>query len=525
MVHTMYMYPCVEIEYYRVIGGVKDMEGFRQDFGQPSNATNTTEWIVSEENQGWIVGSFSLGCLAGALVAGVVSEWHGRRVIILTGASIFTVGGLLQALAYYLWMVFAGRCVSGLGVGVLSMSVPIYNAEISPAKHRGRLVSLNQLSINAGIMVSFLINLACQSYINGWRISLALQSLFSIILFVGMLFAPETPRYLMKAGQRTEALGVLSWIKTGYKRHVTSDGDVSKAVLDEINSIAAEIEDNGVHGSGKWREILQRSNFKRMSVGVWVQLFQQATGMNIIMYYSTKIFSSIDVSPYVSTAVVGIINFLTTFGTLGLVDKVGRKVLMIFGGLGMSITTTLGATIITVNGGNDNLSKSSGILVVFCVCAFVFFFALTWGPIAWVITSEIFPLRLRGKLVAISASANWAGNFAIAFGTPLMLAPSALDVQGTLFLMGAGNLAGVIFILLVVPETKGRSLETMDELFERRSLLESSEYKYYLKCGCFTDCIRQRHRYRDLSAEDEFDEHSDTDRDDIGNCTTDDTST
>ncbi|XP_065183179.1 uncharacterized protein LOC135814052 [Sycon ciliatum] len=490
-----------------VIGGVKDMEEFRRYFGEPSytrdNITgkNTTEWKVSDVNQGWIVGSFSLGCLVGALIAGVVAERRGRRITVLLGSVIFTVGGLVQALSYYIWMVYLGRVVAGFGVGILSMIVPVYNAEVSPAEHRGRLVSLNQLSITAGIMVSFLINLACETYVHGWRISLALQALFSILLFVGMLYAPETPRYLMKTNKRARAVNVMSWIRTGHKRHITSETEVSKAVLEEVDSIANEIQEGAVQGNGTWAEVFEWTSFKRLLIGMWVQLFQQFTGMNIIMYYSTGIFSTIGVSPYLSTALVGIINFLTTFGTLVLVDKVGRKVLLLLGGLGMAISTALGATVITASGGNDNLTTSDGSLVVICVCVFVFSFALTWGPVAWVVTSEIFPLRLRGKLVSITTASNWAGNFAIAFGTPLLLKPSVLDVQGTLFLMSACNVAALVFILLAVPETKGRSLESMDELFEQRSVLDSADYKYYLRCGCCVDCVRHRSRYSTLSGD------------------------
>ncbi|XP_065183182.1 uncharacterized protein LOC135814054 [Sycon ciliatum] len=391
-------------------------------------------------------------------------------------------------------MVYLGRVVAGFGVGILSMIVPVYNAEMSPAEHRGRLVSLNQLSITAGIMVSFLINLACTAYVHGWRISLALQSVFSIVLLLGMMYAPETPRYLMKINQRARAVNVMNWIRTGRKRHITSEAEVSKVVLEEVDSIATEIRDGARLRGGTWADIFEWSSLKRLIIGMWVQLFQQFTGMNIIMYYSTGIFSTIGVSPYLSTTLVGIINFLTTFGTLVLVDKVGRKVLLLLGGLGMAVSTALGASVIVASGGNDELTKSDGSLVVICICVFIFFFALTWGPVAWVITSEMFPLRLRGKLVSITTASVWAGNFAIAFGTPLLLQPTVLDVQGTLFLMSACNFAAVVFILLTVPETKGRSLESMDELFEQRSVLDSADYKYYLRCGCCVDCVRRRNR-------------------------------
>eukprot|EP00117_Sycon_ciliatum_P005592 scpid82111/ scgid9473/ Sugar transport protein 12; Hexose transporter 12 len=252
-----------------VIGGVKDMEEFRRYFGEPSytrdNITgkNTTEWKVSDVNQGWIVGSFSLGCLVGALIAGVVAERRGRRITVLLGSVIFTVGGLVQALSYYIWMVYLGRVVAGFGVGILSMIVPVYNAEVSPAEHRGRLVSLNQLSITAGIMVSFLINLACTAYVHGWRISLALQSVFSIVLLLGMMYAPETPRYLMKINQRARAVNVMNWIRTGRKRHITSEAEVSKVVLEEVDSIATEIRDGARLRGGTWADIFEWSSLKR----------------------------------------------------------------------------------------------------------------------------------------------------------------------------------------------------------------------------------------------------------------------
>jgi MFS family permease len=304
-----------------VINGVKDTAGFRETFNvsQRSSGNGTcTEDVKESTLLGLIVSTFSLGCLVGALAAG---------------------GGAVQTASVYVWMMFVGRIVAGIGVGILSMVVPIYNAELAPSGHRGRLVSLNQLAITAGIMVSFLADLLAAKFEEGWRVALGVQCVFGIVLTVGMLFLPETPRWLSKKRKNERALNTLAKIR----RATTND------VLSELAEIKASLKDSSTtNASQTFKLLLNWNTIQRLLIGVFLQLFQQFTGMNVIMYYSTSIFCKIGVASYISTSVVGALNFFTTILSIVLVDKVGRKALLLVGGAGMLVSMAGAATVLLV---------------------------------------------------------------------------------------------------------------------------------------------------------------------------------
>ncbi|XP_062513936.1 glucose transporter GlcP-like [Corticium candelabrum] len=484
-----------------VIGGVKDMDTFRLVFDMPLRANcslnsslQTDELRADcrhvEITLGWIVGSFSLGCFGGALIAGVMSDKLGRRKTIISGGLMFVVGGSVQSAAVQIWMVFVGRVIAGVGVGVMSMVVPVYNAEVSPKDIRGRLVSLQQLSITAGIMVSFIVNLGCVHFEIGWRISLGLQCVFAIILILGMIVLPESPRWLVKQGFNSQAQCVLQQLRI--TRKSAKSDEIPSVVLDELQDIQEAVEMDKKMKPATWRELLGPKLRKRMFVGFFIQLFQQYTGMNVIMYYSTTLFGLIHVSEYVATALTGVINFLATIAAVYLVDYAGRKVLLLCGSLGMAASVFLAAALLSPYTCSEGVDQTIGYIVTFLVCLFVINFAYGWGATAWVVTSEIFPLRIREKAVSVTTSANWISNFSIAMCTPLLLDCDVLGVRGTFFLMGVFLTLSYIFVLFTTPETKGKSLEHIDDLFTGRSWSEMSRWNYYLKCGCPWKVCRQR---------------------------------
>ncbi|XP_065840781.1 uncharacterized protein [Oscarella lobularis] len=486
-----------------IIGGVKDMDAFRREFDIPllstctneshSNVTDITKKCKDAETTlGLVVSTFSLGCLAGALLAGILSDKLGRRKSIIIGGIGFIVGGAIQSASVELWMIFFGRVVAGLGVGFVSMVVPIYNAEVSPKHLRGRLVSLNQLSITAGIMVSFLVNLGCVKFDAGWRISLGLQCLFALILVCGMMVLPESPRWLVQQGYDEKAKRVLYKLRyVEDSRVIQSEDAVAAAVEDEFGDIKETCENDKTLES-TWLDLFRNGMWKRTFIGVGIQVFQQFTGMNVIMYYSTTVFHMVNVSKYVATAITGVTNFLATFIAIYLVDKTGRKVLLLLGSVGMAVSVFIAAGLLSPYGCSDgHISAATGYAVTFFVCLFVVNFAYGWGPTAWVVTSEIFPLRIRGKAVSVTTASNWIANFSIAMFTPLLLDCAVLGVKGTFVLMGVLLTLSFLFVLFTTPETKGKSLEHIDDLFQSQSWLEISDWKRYVSCGNL--CSRKRH--------------------------------
>jgi sugar porter (SP) family MFS transporter len=367
-------------------------------------------------------------------------------------------------------MMILGRIVAGLGVGVLSMVVPIYNAELAPSTHRGRLVSLNQLAITAGIMVSFLADLVGAMYREGWRVALGVQCLFGLVLVAGTVFLPETPRWLTKKRRNEEAVRTLAKVRSAS----------ASEVVPELAEIKASLRDSSSLGPSQTCQLL----LQRLLIGILLQLFQQFTGMNVIMYYSTSIFSRIGVASYISTAVVGALNFLTTILSILLVDKVGRKALLLLGGAGMLVSMAGAATVLLVFRVEEEVEGGSvaGYVTVVLICFFVFNFAYGWGSIAWVVTSEIYPLHIRGLAVSITTTANWTGNFLVALATPILLG-SALHTYGTFYLLSGFILLATLFVLFSLPETKGESLERIDKLFSK-PWLERIDLLYYLRLGC-----------------------------------------
>jgi sugar porter (SP) family MFS transporter len=501
-----------------VINGVKDTNGFRRQFNLTLLTSDNVEPPNSEKLLlGFMVSVLPLGCFVGAFLGSLLSELFGRKYSIIMGAGLFVIGGVLQTAAIHIGVMYAGRVVSGLAVGMLSMVVPVYNAEVSPKEIRGKLVSLYQLAITAGIMVSFIMTYALQphqqpgsvGYVNldfGWRISLGLQCLFGVAFGVGMFFLPETPRWLVKKGKIDKAGKVLGKIR---KESVAKE---------ELNDIIGDIESSP---STKWSETLKilfsKSIFPRLVIGVLLQLFQQFTGINVIMYFSTTIFAKVGVPSFLSTAIIGVTNFLATFLAILLIDKVGRKLLLLFGGAGMCVVVMLSGVLAAVqddiamtrlstsssaanasNGTSTDMTTVAeyalGYLIVVMVMLFVLNFAYSWGPIVWVVNSEIFPLNIRGVAVSITTSANWISNFALASITPLMVDSrwgSIPGTSGTFFLLSCFLACGFLFVLLVLPETKGKSLEAIGDKFNEPWIQRIGLLSCCQRCcpkACFTFC-------------------------------------
>ncbi|KAJ3753535.1 general substrate transporter [Lentinula raphanica] len=444
--------------------------------------------VVNDSNKkGWFVSILELGAWFGVLITGYFADKLSRKYTIELAVVVFCIGVIVQTSAKGPQSIYGGRFVTGMGVGSLSMAVPLYNAELAPPEVRGSLVALQQLAITFGIMVSFWIDYGT-NFIGGsgstqseaaWRIPLALQLVPALILGAGILFMPFSPRWLINQGRDDEALAVLS-----RARDLPSDSELVQIEFLEIKAqylfekeISAvkfpDYQDDSFKSNVKlsvysyWSLLTTPTLFRRIMVGTLTMFFQQWTGVNAILYYAPSIFANLGLTgtstiDLLATGVVGIAMFLATIPAVIYVDQVGRKPVLVSGAFLMGACHL----IIAVLTGLFHNSWASHVAAGWAACALVWVFAMafgySWGPCAWVIVAEIFPLSVRGKGLSIAASSNWMNNFIVGQVTPTMIANLGF---GTFVFFGVFSLMGGFFILFLVPETKGVTLEEMEEVF------------------------------------------------------------
>jgi sugar porter (SP) family MFS transporter len=439
-----------------VINGVLEMGPFKDTF----------KWENSTQ-EGFIVSSLQLGCFIGSIFSSILCDRLGRRRSILVGAVVFCVGGAAQTFASTLPPLYAGRLIAGLAIGLLSMAVPLYLSEIAPKEIRGRLVSMQQLAITVGILVAFLINWGTSSIAsdNSWRVPFGLQVAFSVLMAIGMLFLPSSPRWLVSH----------NYVQLGERALAKLRGGQSNDVKEEFDEIQENIRLEREIGDGSWSELFSNGMWKRLAIGVALQMFQQLTGINAVMYYAPRIlkasgFSATDIT-LLAVAGTGVVNVVMTFPGIFLVDRLGRRPLLISGALIMAAAmSALGAMIAIF--GPDYVNHAVPWACLVMVYVFVSAFAYSWGPIGWIYPSEIYPLRIRAKATSITTSSNWLFNFIIAQVFPALLN----SIQWGVLLLFAGfsiSMAG--WVWLSVPETKGKSLEEIDKLFGQEGVTHAGE--------------------------------------------------
>jgi len=417
--------------------------------------------------KGFLVSSALIGCIIGGVFGGLVSKKLGRKNGLILAAILFLISafgsampemfiGTLGELDHTFATVFiVYRIIGGIGVGLASMLSPLYIAEIAPAKSRGKLVSFNQLAIVGGFMIVYFVNYfisrsgGSDEWLNtiGWRWMFA-SEVIPAGLFLGLLFfVPDTPRSLMLRNKPEEALKVL----------VKVNGE------EEGNRVLAEIEasmndrTSGHILSFGWLVII---------IGVLISVFQQFVGINVVLYYAPEIFKTIASgtdSALFMTIIVGVVNFLFTIIAVKTVDKYGRKPLMVIGAAGMAVAMlSLGFVF---------FSGATGYLALFCMMLYVASFAMSWGPVAWVLLAEIFPNKIRGKALAIAVAAQWISNYLVSLTFPMMNDNSYLTGlfnHGFAYWgYGIMSVLAMLFILKYVPETKGKTLEEMENLWKK----------------------------------------------------------
>ena len=422
-----------------MFGGL--MFGFDIAIISGANASLQAYFGLDELELGWGTGSLVLGAMLGALGSGGLTDRFGRKKVLIYVALLFALSCLGSALAHTFTAFVASRILGGLSVGAASVLSPMYVAEVAPRKIRGTLVSIYQLTIVIGILISYLINYGLYGVENDWRWMFATGIAPSVLFFLGLFAIPESPRWLYLKGQKEKSREIIARIAGA------ADADL------EIAEIARTLEDQ--KSSTSFRDLLSPSTRKAAFAGFLIAGLVQLNGMNAVVNYAPKIFQGAGFeieNALLNTSFIGLINFIFTFVAIVVIDKIGRRTLYLAGSLGMSIALLC----LTLT----YFLHLEGILTMVFVLAFVAFFAACIGPVFWTLVAEIFPNRIRGKAIALASSIQWSVYFLVALLFPRFL---ELVGGGYAFLFFA-FMTSLQFMLVrhYLPETRGKSLEEIE---------------------------------------------------------------
>jgi len=405
--------------------------------------------------KGWVAASALLGCVLGVALAGVLSDRFGRKKVLIVSAILFLISAVGTALPKDITMFVIFRIIGGVGVGAASMTSPMYIAEISPARMRGRLVSVNQLAIVTGFLVVYFVNYfivqqgnAAWNVQYGWRWMFGSESLPAILLLLLLFVVPESPRWLAKQGQSDTALGVLSRIG-GTEYAQTELTEIKKAIAQE---------------SGSLRQLFKPGMKIVLIIGVALAVLQQVTGINVFLYFGTEIFKKMGSSTnaaLIQTVVVGAVNLTFTIIAIWTVDRLGRKPLMIIGASGMAVSL--------LAMGVAAFYQKTDMWILFFMLGYIACFALSVGPVTWVILSEIFPNRIRGRAMAVATVFLWSANYVVTQTFTMMDESQWLTGKFhhgfPFWLYGVLSVVLAVFVWRCVPETKGKTLEEIETMW------------------------------------------------------------
>ncbi|KAG6368664.1 hypothetical protein INS49_002877 [Diaporthe citri] len=445
------------------INGILAMSAFKEQFS--TGYTRNGHPSISPTQTAIIVAILSAGTVVGALLAAPVGDYWGRRKSLIGAVTAFNFGVIFQVCAQAIPMLVAGRFFAGVGVGTISVLVPIYQAEMAPKWIRGTLVCFYQLSITIGLLTASIVNMltADMDGAAAYQIPLGLQFTWAVVLSLGLLVLPETPRFLIKRGLKDAAAVSLSRLRRLDRLH--------PALLEELAEIEANHEYELALGSATYKDVIFGTPHlgRRTLTGCGLQMLQQLTGVNFIMYYGTTFFVGAGIqNAFLISLIINIVNTISTIPALFVIETWGRRKVLIYGAVAMAICQLLIASF-SAAVGKSMPTTANQILIIF-VCIDIFFFAASWGPVAWVITSEIYPLKVRAKSISISTASNWLLNFGISYGSPYMVEEGAgYADMGTrvFFVWGAFCAVAAVFVWAMVYETSKISLEQIDEMYER----------------------------------------------------------
>ncbi|WAO95579.1 MFS domain-containing protein [Fusarium falciforme] len=434
---------------------------------------------ITTAQESTIVSILSAGTFFGALSTALFSDYLGRRPGLIIACWIFNLGVVLQTIATAIPMFSAGRFFAGFGVGLVSAMIPLYQSETAPKWIRGAIVGAYQWAITIGLLLAAVVNNAAgmRNDTGSYRIPVAVQFAWSLVLFFGMLVLPETPRFLIKKNQPDKAA-----LSLGRIRRLPSDHPAVQAELAEIQA-SHEYEKN--LGQVSYLDCFRPPLLKRQITGMAIQALQQLSGVNFVFYYGTKYFQNSGISNgFIISMVTSAINVASTVPGMYAIDRWGRRPLLLWGAIGMCVSQLIVAVCGTVSTGQN--ASTGEIFVknmagqkasVAFVCIYIFFFASTWGPLPWVVNGEIFPLTARAKGISMSVATNWLFNWAIAFSTPYLVnyGKGYANLQSKIFFVWFGAcFLCIFFVYFFVYETKGLSLEEVELLYDEVSVASKS---------------------------------------------------
>lgn len=402
---------------------------------------------LSEAELGWTVSSLLFGCIAGVFMAGKAGDHYGRKKVLMLAAFLFLFSAVGSASAHSLYFFLVARVLGGIAVGIASILSPMYIAELAPAKYRGTLVALNQLAIVIGILIAFFSNyLLVGTGENNWRWMLLVMAAPAALLFFSLFLVPESPRWLVARNRNDEALQVL--IKTSGK-------EFAPAELKEIEETLKNQKESS------FKELLAPKVRPLLFIGIILAVFQQITGINTIMYYAPKIFANVgqsNDSALLQTILIGGTNLIFTLVAMVLIDRFGRKLLIIIGSTGMMLMLAGLSFLFFTN-------QTSGVLVLIFILGYCAFFSASLGPTLWVVVAELFPNRLRSKGMSVAIVSLWIACTIVTIAFPIMLEKLSGGITFLIFALIC--LANLLYVWRYVPETKGKTLEELEKEFAK----------------------------------------------------------
>ncbi|URD87095.1 Sugar carrier protein [Musa troglodytarum] len=451
-----------------VSGGVTSMDEFLQKFfpsvyKDEKIATDTNQWCQFDSA---LLTAFTSSLYIAGLIstyfASTVTRAFGRKISMLLGGAAFLLGSAINGISMNVAMLIIGRLLLGVGVGFANQAVPLYLSEMAPAQLRGALNMGFQMATTIGILVASLVNYGTAKLKGGygWRISVALAAVPALIMTVGAIVLPDTPNSLVERGMRVEAKATLQKIRG------TEDVDMELHDMIEASEASKQVRH-------PWQSILRREHRPHLIMAIAIPAFQQLTGINVIMFYAPVLFKTIgfgNSASLMSAVISGVVNVLATTVSIATVDKFGRRVLFFEGGVQMLVSQVAVGAILGIffgSAGTGKLSPAMANLVLALICIYVAAFAWSWGPLGWLVPSEIFPMDIRSAGQAIVVGVNFFFTFIIA---QLFLMALCHLKAGLFYLFAAFVLVMTLFVIFLVPETKGVPIEEMALVWKKHWL-------------------------------------------------------